>query len=396
MSGAPTLPDGRRERVTAFGRCVGDVDRFLSHSWAREAHLHRSAGGYADLLSLDDVDRLVSCSGLRTPAFRLVRDGQPLDPRSYTRRARVGSRPVSDLADPGRVFALFADGATIVLQGLQRSWPPLARFCRDLEGALTHPVQANAYVTPPVAAGLRIHADAHDVFALHTHGRKQWVTYPAAGDDPERDLVVAAGECLYLPQGVRHAARTIDEPSVHVTIGVRTVTWQQLLRTALDGVVEAALDGAPARLPAGFAHDPAMIAAELSDRLTDLAKRATALDGAALADQAAERFWAARPPLLSGQLRQVLRLAEGIDDATAVHRRPGAVCRVSAPAPGEQVVVVLGDRRLRLPPRLAPALRWVAEQERFTVGDLAPHLDSNGRRVLVTRLVREALLMIEP
>lgn len=393
VSGAPGLPDAG---TAAFARCVGDVDRFMARSWSREPHHHRDPGGYADLLSLDDVDRLVSASGLRTPAFRLVRDGQPLDPQSYTRRARIGSRPVTDLADPGRVFAFFADGATIVLQGLQRSWPPLARFCRELEAALTHPVQANAYVTPPVAAGLRIHADAHDVFALHTHGRKQWVTYPPEGEDADLDLVVAAGECLYLPQGVRHAARTVDEPSVHVTVGVRTVTWQQVLRTAVDGVLEAALDGAPARLPPGFAHEPTTIAAEASDRLADVAKRLAALDGAEIADKVAERFWAARPPLLSGQLQQVLRLAGGVDDTTRVRRRPGAVCRVSAAGTGEQVALVLGDRELRAPLRLAPALEWVAQREQFTVGELAAHLDTESRRVLVTRLVREALLMIEP
>ncbi|MEA2685212.1 MAG: hypothetical protein QOE93_407, partial [Actinomycetota bacterium] len=48
----------------ALARCVGDVDRFLAERWSVAAH-HRSeadAGGFADLLSLDDVDAIVSSS----------------------------------------------------------------------------------------------------------------------------------------------------------------------------------------------------------------------------------------------------------------------------------------------------------------------------------------------
>lgn len=376
----------------ALSRCVGNVAAFLDSRWGRVAHHHRCRDGYGDLLSLDDVDGIVTSSGLRAPAFRLVRDGEQLPARSYTRSARIGSRPVGDLVDPGRVFALFDDGATIVLQGLQRSWPPLATFCRDLEATLTHPVQANAYITPPVATGLRIHADAHDVFALQTAGCKQWVTY-SHDDEPVLDLRLQSGECLYLPQGVRHAARTVDEPSVHVTIGVRTVTWEHVLRRAVDGVMADIRDGSSRDpLPAGFAHDPDALAEELADRLRALAKQVEAVDAGAVAHRAAEAFWSSRPPLLAGQLRQLLAAAT-VDDGTVVGRRPGIACAITVEASG--VVLVLGDRCVRLPTRVEPAVRWLLAQERCAVGDLAPFLDHDGRQVLVSRLVRESLLMIE-
>ena len=376
----------------ALARCVGDVERFLAASWGRAPHHHRSHDGYADLLGLDDVDRIVTASGLRSPAFRLVRNGKTLPVGSYTRSARIGSRPVDDLAHPGRVFALFDDGATIVLQGLQRSWPPLARFCREIESALTHPVQANAYVTPPVAAGLQVHADAHDVFALQTVGRKQWVTY--TGDDvPELDLALEAGSCLYVPQGARHAARTMDQPSVHITIGVRTVTWEQVLRRALDSALSAALDDiGHGSLPPGFANDPGALTSVVADRLAVVAKRVEALDAGNVAAAAGDRFRASRPPVLHGQLRQLLAVGH-LDDGTAVVRRPGVDCGVTEG--GGVVALHLGDRTVRLPDRVAPAVRWLVARERFTVGDLAPYLDEEGRRVLVSRLVREALLMME-
>ena len=102
-------------------------------------HRWRHAGAFDDVLSLADVDLALTGSGLRRPAFRLVRDGEVLPPSTYTRSARTGSSSIDDLIDTGRALDLFAGGATIVLQGLQRWWPPATRFCRDLELASATP-----------------------------------------------------------------------------------------------------------------------------------------------------------------------------------------------------------------------------------------------------------------
>jgi len=172
--------------VTSLGRCVGNDAQFLAEHWGR-APLHLAgidAGGFADLLSLDDVDQLIASSFLRLPAIRLVRDGTPLDPATYTRSARLGNKDLADVADPGRVYERFREGATIVLQGLHRSWPPLTRFCRELELELTHPVQVNAYITPPAAQGLAVHYDTHDVFVLQFGGTKQWSIHDPVLEDP--------------------------------------------------------------------------------------------------------------------------------------------------------------------------------------------------------------------
>src|SRR5918995_370198 len=76
----------------ALGRCVDDPDGFLTTSFGAAPCLRRSAGTFDDLLSLDDVDRALTGSGLRQPAFRLVRDGEPIDARNYTRPGRTGNR----------------------------------------------------------------------------------------------------------------------------------------------------------------------------------------------------------------------------------------------------------------------------------------------------------------
>src|SRR4029450_9748808 len=92
-SGGPSS-DGPRAAATAAGhaargRCVDDPADFLANVFGVEPHLSPGAGSFRDLLSLDDVDRALTGSGLRQPALRLVRGGAPGDPRTYTRPGRT-------------------------------------------------------------------------------------------------------------------------------------------------------------------------------------------------------------------------------------------------------------------------------------------------------------------
>jgi bifunctional lysine-specific demethylase and histidyl-hydroxylase NO66 len=377
----------------ALSRCVGDVGAFARGSWGQRPLLRERSGtgaSFDDLLGLDDVDHLITATGLRAPAFRLVHDGRPLDPSRYLRQARIGSRPVHDLADPGRVLAELEAGATLVLQGLHRYWPPLAVFCRALERALTHPVQANAYLTPPTSAGLRVHGDAHDVFALQVHGLKEWIVYWEPGDAETRDITMRPGDALYLPRGTRHAARTVDAPSLHITIGVRATRWLDVVARALEHLDGEEAFEAP--LPLGYADDADALASALAGKLRELARRIEKVEPARLADAVVEDFYLGRPPLLAGQLRDTLELAQLSDD-TLLRRREGTVCAIRDR--GEHVEVLLGDRRLTLPAFAEGALRAVAAADTLRPADLAGHLDEAGRLTLTRRLIREGLLRID-
>lgn len=380
----------------ALPRVVGDPARFAREHWGR-APLHRpgaDAAAFADLFSLADVDALISSAALRAPAFRMVKDGRPLRQEVYTKSGRIGSKPVADLADPGRVFEQFRLGATIVLQSVHRYWPALTRFCRELELALTHPVQVNIYVTPPASRGLGVHHDGHDVFVLQVHGRKQWDVFEVGDDEGAGDRRIAAelspGDALYLPKAYPHAARTAETASVHLTVGVLSTTWRDLLRRAVDDALSDPAFAEP--LPMGFAEQPRELGTTVAAQLAELAGRVEKHDPAALSEDAAQHFWATRPPLLAGHLLQVLEL-DTIGDATVVRVRPGAVCRLRPR--GDRLVCVLGDRRLTMPGWVEPAVRSVLERRSFAVADLAEHLSEQSRLVLVRRLVREGLLEVD-
>ena len=383
---------------------MGDVEPFLAQYWSR-APLHRPGAapdGFADLLSLDDVDHLVSTFP-RQPALRLVRDGQPLDPAAYTRSARLGGKAISDVGNSARIYEEFDAGATIVLQGLHRYWPAVTAFCRDLELALTHPAQANAYVTPPSSRGLSVHHDTHDVFVLQIAGAKDWAVYAPVVElplpsqrwsskmgDPGEPILSAQlqpGDCLYIPRGFLHSARSGHEVTAHLTVGVLTYTWYDVVRDAIGDVADEV--ELRRSLPVGFARDEESLATEIAARVEHLRDRLQKVDSAALAKQVSRRFWSTRWPILTGQLAQLMAVDQ-LDDASLVRRRPGSVCRMDARPDG--LACLLGDRELSMPAELEPVMRRITEAERFSVADLGDQLDQPSRLVLARRLVREGLL----
>jgi lysine-specific demethylase/histidyl-hydroxylase NO66 len=385
-------------RSPALARCVGDVDRFLGDTWGRRAGVHTGAEGadradFADLLSLEDVDRILSTASLRSPAIRMVRGGTPLPTAAYTRSGRTGSQLVDGIADPARMFELFRQGATIVLQGVHRFFEPVRRFCRDLELELGHACQVNAYITPPGAQGLALHADPHDVLVLQAFGRKDWEVHAAPGEQ-ERDplqLRVGPGDAIYMPMGTPHAARTQDVLSGHLTVGIHVFTWRDVAgsvwrQLAEDPSMDERLDGAYHRDAHGFA-------AALDERLRELRRRMERVDTDAVARRRIDGFLSTRAPLVAGVLVDEALLAD-IDDATTVSRRAGSVCELR-PGP-ETLTLLLGDRLVRMPAWLEPAVRHVSGARSFAIGDLAGLLDRQSRLVLVRRLVREGLLQVDP
>lgn len=375
----------------ALARCVGDVEDFRAARWGRRPYLRRNPGGasFDDLLSLDAVDHLVATTSLRLPAFRLVRDGKPLAPAAYTKRTRLGGRSIDDVADVAQVHRHFAEGATVVLQGLHRYWLPLTRFCADLQAVVGHPVQANAYVTPARAQGLGRHADAHDVFLLQVLGTKHWrVHEPGAPEDaePAFDTEFAPGDTLYMPRGSHHSAHATTSASVHVTVGVLNVTWDRVLSDLVARANEEL--GAAETLPLGFGRDPGFPAA-VASRLAELAAWLAKADPDDAAEAARRRFRPKDVVVPTGQLRQLVFL-DALGDDTLLRRREGATCALEV-ADG-RLCVHLVDRTLAMPAALEPAVRLVAEAREVRGADLAGHLDPESRAVLLRRLVREGLL----
>lgn len=376
--------------LPALERCVGDVQRFAEEHWGRRPLLHRGeADAFAGLLELTDVDRLITETLLRMPAFRLVKDGETIDASSYTQAIRIGGKPVERTVRPDRVADAFADGATIVLQALHRQSGEIGRLCRGFELALTHPVQANAYVTPPSSQGFAVHHDTHDVFVIQTHGSKAWRVYDAGAPIVEAELT--PGDVLYIPRGFPHDADARAGVSAHVTVGILSSTWVDVWRSAMKRLSERRSFREP--LPIGFADDPEALSSELEVRKKELHDWIDEVIEPGMLEDFADEFWRARRPLSSGRIAQ-LESIDGIKADTRVRRRPEGVFRVGVNE--HQASVLLGLRELRLPRHCEAALQFVAEStDWFAATDVPGLADDASRVVLIRRLAREGALEVE-
>ena len=292
---------------------------------------------------------------------------RPLPSGAYCRTAGIGHRTIDDAIQPNRVLELYADGATMVLQGLQLTDPVLARVANNLALALDHPVQINAYLSPSAARGLDVHFDFHDVFVLQLEGRKRWRVWaplPRTGDP------VRAGRQIPLP-----TLDELGEPMLDLRSERRLpLSASRLPARRRDdrlGVVapdhRRARDHLAARLPprprrgrrGRGAHrvDPGGTLDATRAEPPDPSRLGSHLDAASLRPWLAKEIWHRQP---ATRLRPLAPPEITVD--TPVTLTPGPLLWLTTMirSTGCRAVFGLGDREPRPPRRGPPVPRRVA------------------------------------
>ena len=124
------------------------------------------------------------------------------------------------------------EGATLVLDAVDELHPPVRDVAEALEGVFRVRVQVNGYAGWRTSHGFDLHFDDHDVFVLQIAGRKDWKIYglsPERPDTPIWEGRLEDGDLLYIPRGWWHVATPLDEPTLHLTVGVSNPTGADLL-----------------------------------------------------------------------------------------------------------------------------------------------------------------------
>ncbi len=396
----------------ALSRVVGvDADRFAREHWGRAPLLSSAADlprDFGDLFGEAAVDELVADRGLRAPFLRVARDGTTLGDRAFTTGGGVGAG-IADQVSDDKVLRLFAGGATIVLQALHRTWAPVAEFSQSLAADLGHPVQVNAYVTPPQSTGFSDHYDVHDVFVLQVSGEKRWrVRAPvhdlplrdqpwteradrvaaAATEDPLVETTLRPGDCLYLPRGHLHSATALGGVSTHLTVGVHAWTRHDLVRALLDAALEVAGEDADVRasLPLGVDVTDERALADDTARARDALLQAVAdVPDAAVATALSGRHRAAQRPAPVHPLAQLRAAAGGVP---AVRARPHLAGRLDRDEAAGETVLRSRAGRLGLDADDEPHVRRLLDGEPVTAADAGT--------ALLGRLLRAGVAVPDP
>lgn len=381
--------------ASLFGPVTPDL---FFREWFEQRPLHVRSGPvnrHARWLTRAELEAVIAHRPLGKKDVDLVSRAREISKHLYTTE--------DDRIDPAGVFDQFARGATIVSTYLHEHVPALAGLCAELAQVFSARVQTNVYFTPPNAQGFDVHFDTHDVLVLQIEGVKRWRlwgfgeraplkgqhhdAYPKPEGPPEVELELGPGDTLYVPRGLWHAAASTDTASLHVTTGLMTTSWMELL---LEAVAGRALETHELRrsLPPTFARADFDEAAALETFRGLLDSLATQDSLRRATDRLRSDLVARVRPPLTGQLEQALE-ADALVDVDVLEARPGVALHRLVDE-GERVALECAGRRLTFPAAARPALEYVTRRRRFRVGEV-PGLDAEGRRVLGARLVREGL-----
>ena len=208
------------------------ADEFLSRHWLKQHLLcHGSADRFSSLLSWTSLNEILARHWREPQRFRLACRGHNLDPASY---ADVGgSNPrirANDVTDQLR------RGATLSFDAIDELHEPLTRLRESFEAFFRAGTQINIYAAFRAVHGLDLHRDDQEIFILQLDGRKRWLLYGFSVDGVDRnelidssvppagallDQILQPGDLLYIPRGCYHVAVPMNEPALHLTLGVK-------------------------------------------------------------------------------------------------------------------------------------------------------------------------------
>lgn len=394
--------------INTFERMIAPLspDQFLTNVWGvRHLHVRGWPGKFAGLLAWESLNAILAHHRLDFPRLRLAQDGKTLPSSSYLRHnASARNRSPVPRLKTVELTEKLRQGATLVLDAVDELHEPVRTLSRELEHIFRERVQVNSYSGWRTSNGFDLHWDDHDVFILQVTGRKRWKIYgmtrphPLTGErgstpkpthEPLWEETLEDGDLLYIPRGWWHVALPLDEPTLHLTVGVHNRTGIDLLRWLTERVRESET----------FRRDLPRFAspeerAAHSERLRD--ELFAAWDESSL-----ERFLADYDA--KAEPRPLLSLPHAATPRVLPHARD-AVVRFNAPRPvemkveGETVEFRCIGKRWRFDSRALAVLRPLAERRACTVAELCEAargtLDEATTKTFLSELALRGLVTI--
>lgn len=217
-------------------------------AWGLSPLVFTPSAALASTVSANELDGWLDCSLLRHPFFSVISGGNPVAPDEVSSLRVVGGQAQDGYIDGAKVRRWLDRGATLMLANLHEWHAPTQRLCRELAEHLSVKAGATIFYTPAGNQGLRVHRDDCHVLVLQVAGSKRWLLYdtPVEAEswkpgfaDPDKlpapaQLELRVGQALYIPEGQAHAAQSLGEASLHLSITLREPRLRELVSLAVN------------------------------------------------------------------------------------------------------------------------------------------------------------------
>jgi ribosomal protein L16 Arg81 hydroxylase len=358
------------------------------------------------LVQWDEINAALRHVRFSPQRLRVVQNAKTLPASAYTFVDDDASGGSS--LDARRLEQFLAKGATLSINKVDELFPEVQALAESCEELFRIPVGANLYAGWRTDNGFDLHWDRHDTLILQISGRKRWTVYEPTVEHPMDDRLLTEppkptgapvweglleeGDLLYMPRGWWHVAYPLDEPTLHVTIGLRHRTGATLLRwvaAELNKHVEFRRDLPLLDSP----QAQATYATTLRDLLT-----------AAVTDDIVERYMRVVEDAVPARPRVFLPDAAM---PTPVRLTPDTPLRLIAggrlyldpPKEGRTVTFKIGESDWSCDIGLVPALRLLRQARPTTLRDMTATVEPNYRlplRIFVDTLLARHAMWSEP
>ena len=355
---------------------------------------------FRDLIYIDTIDKYLERKDIRYPGIRLVKNGLELPQTDYLTDFPYGNKVFDRVIDNDRFFTLFNEGATAVFQAAHKTLPSLSTFCQKLEKYYNFSLQTNIYLTPKSSKGFQAHFDNHDVFVLQVHGSKIWKVYdspiylPVETFEknmlpehmiPQIEVELKQGDTLYIPRGFVHEAVTANEVSLHITLGLLSYTWIDVLRLIINDAHK--ING----FKESFRFDK-LDEQTIEKTTKDLVDQLLAtVDYSSIREKFKTRFIKKGLTSDNNRLLDIIRFDE-VNAGTIFSLRNEINYTIAETE--TEIVLCYYNKQVKFPGYVLATLKAMAASKIFTVENLESNIDTTGKLVLCKKLLKEGFLKI--
>ena len=371
-----------------------NIENFFSNYWEKKfIHIQRNNPEYfTDTLGIIDLDNFLSQQNLNSNGLRIVKDGKDINAEEWTISNKLITGKIKTTAAIDKVFELYNNGYTIILNSADKTIPRLADACRAFEQVFKIKVQSNIYITPPNAQGFSQHYDSHDIFTLQIKGPKTWRIYDSAEELPTKNLPLKkepilisqiemnSGDLLYIPRGTIHEAFSSNVSTIGANFSCNPRYGFHLLEE-LTRIAEAEEVFFRKTIPNGLqsVDDQKRYTADFKKNLTEL-----------ITDELVERLLNAQYMDFNnkqainyhGKFTELLHL-ENITLNTTLRRNKAVTFHLENTA--NQVLITFSSKKLLIPSVIDKEI--FLQNEPFKISDIKGLISNNGKLEIAKQFI---------